>query len=234
MTVNEPANLKVAIRKIGAEQHDAIIVDHFFRDAEAVRAEALKLPYAAPPYPYPGVISKPAWDYRQIVQVVSHLVGREIRPEQVTFRFSMVTMTGAELQPCQRIPHVDPVAVAGLIYLTPPEQCQGGTAFYRHRKTGVEQLPGRPGAAYRETMARFGHTRLDTWAEELFTPSQTPDGFISETNQDWELTSLVEMQFNRLLIYNGKVFHSGYIQDGQFGEGLEERRLTLNFFIERF
>jgi hypothetical protein len=61
-------------------------------------------------------------------------------------------------------------------------------------------------------------------------PRKAAEGFITESNEDWELLKLIEMKFNRLVLYGGRSFHSGYIQDGWFGESLKTRRLTLNMF----
>ncbi len=61
-------------------------------------------------------------------------------------------------------------------------------------------------------------------------PPNDGAGFITQSNGDWEFLQLVEMRYNRLVLYKGRVFHSGYIEDGWFGESLATRRLTLNMF----
>ncbi len=35
-----------------------------------------------------------------------------------------------------------------------------------------------------------------------------------------------------MVTLSGKDFHSGFIQEGRFGEEVDQRRLTLNFFVE--
>lgn len=218
--------------KVGREQNDAVIIDNLLTAPNELRNEALLLDYRKPDYPYPGVIAKPDWDFSAIERLVTKLLGLSPAAHRFTFRFSRVTLAGRELLPCQTIPHIDPVQVAGLIYLTPPEDCFGGTSFYRHRFTGVESLPARPGDDYVSKMNQFGYQDINKWAEYLLTRENPEAEYISDSTEEWEMTDLVEMKFNRLLIYNGKVFHSGYIKDGSFGNSKEQNRLTLNFFVQ--
>lgn len=65
------------------------------------------------------------------------------------------------------------------MYLTLPEQCQGGTVFFRHKPTGDYWL--RP-----ERRARYN---FDDAAE-------------------WEESYRVPMAFNRLVCYPGRLFHA--------------------------
>ena len=55
--------------------------------------------------------------------------------------YSLVSTPAQELAPPQRIPHVDSLAKSGLAtihYLFKANL--GGTAFYRHRRTGFESI----------------------------------------------------------------------------------------------
>ncbi len=61
-------------------------------------------------------------------------------------------------------------------------------------------------------------------------PRQDGAGFITQSNDEWDFLHLVAMKYNRLVLYKGQAFHSGYIEDGWFGESLATRRLTLNVF----
>ena len=37
--------------------------------------------------------------------------------------------------------HIDPSQLSGILYLSKPEDCQGGTEFFRHKRTGTDRLP---------------------------------------------------------------------------------------------
>jgi hypothetical protein len=129
------------------------------------------------------------------------------------------------------MPHSDGLDVAGVIYLNPPGQCRGGTAFYRHRRSGLSALPTAVEPAVAELMRREGLWTLGQFAAWIMSPpADGPRGFITGSTTDWELTALVPMRFNRLVLYNGRLFHSGYLDDGWFGETPARRRLTLNLF----
>jgi hypothetical protein len=39
------------------------------------------------------------------------------------------------------------------------------------------------------------------------------------------------MTYIRLVLYEGRMFHSGYVKEGDFGERDGERRLTFNVFV---
>ncbi len=231
MKINDPRQWKVDVRRIGRERHEILVVDEFLAEPEAVRKQALGLSYERPAYPYPGVVAHPAGVEPEFVSALGTLLGRTLLPERVRFRFSVVMVGPDELLPCQRVPHVDPVLVAGLVYLSRVGAAGGGTSFYRHRLTGVESLPAAPDAAYRETMGRFGFDCLEDWASFLLTPPPEARGYISGSTEQWERVELVEMRWNRLLVYNGKLFHSASIPEGNIGEEWEQRRLTLNLFI---
>ena len=37
--------------------------------------------------------------------------------------------------------HIDPCFYSGILYLSLPEHCRGGTDFFRHRRTGLDRAP---------------------------------------------------------------------------------------------
>ena len=55
---------------------------------------------------------------------------------------------------------------------------------------------------------------------------------LSGSNDVWEQTKLVDMKFNRLLLYPAFVLHKAIFEEHWFGSALDERRLTLNFFFK--
>jgi hypothetical protein len=120
-------------------------VDDVYASPDAVREKALALPFSRPAYPYPGKIAAPPatksllalseW----VLRVANEHYLRHIPPvardgqritafRQVFTDFAIVDVHPDELSPTQRLPHVDPVPVFGLIYLNREER--GGTLFF--------------------------------------------------------------------------------------------------------
>jgi hypothetical protein len=135
--------------------------------------------------------------------------------------FSVVTTRPEALHPVQRVPHFDfpePNIFAMLHYLRVPEG--SGTAFYRHRSTGIERVAndnlGRLGDEANREMARL-------------TPNS---GYMSGSDAFFEQIGRVEAVPDRLIIYHGSLLHSGIIPRGMsFSADPREGRLTANFFV---
>lgn len=129
--------------------------------------------------------------------------------------FSMVTTSPADLSPVQRAPHFDAVGrtcFAVLHYLSETE----GTAFYRHRATGIETV----------TEDNF---RALVAAMQCSSPL---DGYISENTDSYEQIGAVSGLAGRLIAYPCNVLHSRIITE-HFVPDADPRtsRLTANIFI---
>ncbi len=207
------------------------VVDGFFARPAAVRQHALGLRFAPDPGNYPGVRSPADRPADEIVARVERLLHRDLDRASVRLAFSMVTVRGAQLAPRQRMPHADGYDVAGVVYLNPPAQCRGGTAFYRHGASGLVALPAVATPVVAQVMRDHGLSTLGQLADWIMTPpAGGRRGFLTASTTDWELTALVRMRFNRLVLYDGRLFHSGHIGDRWFGATPARRRLTLNLF----
>lgn len=98
--------------------------------------------------------------------------------------------------------HADPGWVA-LVYLTPRAPASSGTLFYRHRATGSMRAPADTGL--RQACEREGQD-----------PSK------------WQQVDSVENIFNRLVLFEGSLWHSAA---DYFGETLETARIFQTFFF---
>lgn len=135
-------------------------------------------------------------------------LGQKVIPRQQAFRL------GAEKSHQHSVVHSDNVtaSLASVYYLNPPEQCQGGTAFWRHKKHGWDFMPTA------EQLAQKGYT-------------------IEEMRQDWldkdawEMVTLAGMKTNRLIVYPTQAFHSRWPFDG-FGNTPENSRLIWAGFFD--
>ena len=189
-----------------------MLIDDVFDDPASIRAQALKLPYHPPPYPYPGKIADAAAgdpSLQPFLRTVLSMVNNEYLPRippiaengrvitafgRVTPDFAITDVHPDELEPVQRAPHVDPVPIFGLVYLNTADR--GGTLFFDRK-------------SQRGEAAR--------------------SGYLTRSNEDYELIGSIEGQFNRLAVYPGFIPHSGEITGGWIRgeERFADPRLTM-------
>ncbi len=155
--------------------------------------------------------------------VMSRVFGfrQGIRCEASTF--SLVTVPEAELAPLQRIPHYDHSGgeiVAVMHYLLGAET--GGTAFYRHRRTGFETITPAREAAYNAALAED---------EREF--GMPPPRYHYGDSDRYELIGEIAAAPDRLILYRGRLLHSGVISaPGTLSADPKTGRLTVNMFLE--
>ncbi len=104
--------------------------------------------------------------------------------------------------------HVDPSVLSwvGVIYLSLPEHCQGGTSFYRHKGLGLDRTP--------QTLEQIQAVGVGSVAELL-----QRDG---RDEAAWEHLMTVPMRFNRAILYRPWLWHSA---GPAFGETPANARL---------
>jgi hypothetical protein len=122
-----------------------IIIDNVYARPDEIREMALSLPFSSPSYPYPGKLAIPpaTKGLQRVTEWALRMANESYLPrippiakdnQQITaFRevytdFAVIDVHPHELSETQRLPHVDPVPVFGLIYLNREER--GGTLFF--------------------------------------------------------------------------------------------------------
>jgi hypothetical protein len=60
---------------------------------------------------------------------------------------------------------------------------------------------------------------------------KTHHEFILESDETWERTKVVDMRFNRLVLYPGSLLHTLHMELGAFGDIPTTRRLTQNVYL---
>jgi hypothetical protein len=187
-----------------------IIVDDFYPDPEEVRRAALSCEYpeVAGPRTFPGRNLRQKLVLDGLEPAVSRLVGEPVHgfsDQGSTHGKFRVTLAG---EPSRYLVHVDPTAAAwvGVVYLNPPDQCRGGTAFFRHKGLGSDRTPLTP--------AELEAQGVPSVAELL-----RRDG---NDRERWEHLMTVPMRFNRLALYRLWLWHSA---GDPFGASLEDGRL---------
>lgn len=106
---------------------------------------------------------------------------------------------------------------AMVLYLTAPEHCFGGTAFWRHRLYRWDALPNEV------QLRRLG---------------RNPRAVTNQLQKDWdredawELVKMAQMSFNRAIFYPTAAFHSRYPFKA-FGNDVKDGRLVVVSFFNR-
>lgn len=222
------------IHDIGRETR-ILVVDDFMDEAHLLRAQAMAMAPFEPEAEtyYPGlrrIITDSDSATRQHVYeamtALAPLMQKAFGLSQLTATeatFCLVTKRPEDLAMVQHVPHIDrldPKFFAFLHFLSPKPQ--GGTSFYRHRATGYERIDESRVAGYELARAR-----------ELAALGPPPVGFISESTDLFERTGFFEGLYNRLLIYQGSILHSGFIPpDFAYADDPETGRLTFNIFVQ--
>lgn len=180
-------------------------------------------------FAYPGIRAKLPDEYAevlapQLIPLLFHLyqIPRAYKPNLIHQLFSLVTLPPEELQPLQRLPHMDnrgPYYFASVHYLNAGDH--GGTGFFRHRPTGFERI----------TDDRYGPFK-EAEESHLETNGPPPDKYINESDDHFELLAEVDYKPNRMAIYPGNLLHSGLIKpDRDISSDPATGRLTANLFF---
>lgn len=187
--------------------------DDFAPDAADVRKAVIAGAFGSYRGPdgatYTGISDYPVPHWPKLIEKA---LGAEIEPKLSCFRMNL-----AGEQPHSWV-HSDDICAkyASVLYLNPPEQCQGGTAFWRHEGLKIDRLPSR---------------------EQMEASGFGADWFLAMMSREWkDLTywkqvGFVPMQFNRFITYPTSLFHSRYPFEG-FGTGPADGRLIWICFYD--
>jgi hypothetical protein len=196
---------------------DVIVIDNFYKSPDDIRKFALKSVYIdISMLNYPGYQSTKAFHSPDLVSKMESAINSQIvvgDRNKIPFgQFRYIKESGES-----RIHiHYDSEEWAGVLYLMLPEHCQGGTGFFRHKRTGLEGPPKD------SDLADYGFESLDQFENDVIV--------LDTKNIDqWDIIDFVEAKYNRMVLFRGsKLFH-GHVC--QFGSDIENSRLTQNFFF---
>lgn len=181
-------NLNFMPLEMRGRKHEAleiIIVDDFLSDPDSVREQLLSLNFAVPPNPERDIISSNCNipdDIRDLLKPrIEHTLNKAI-----AFHPRSKCALTFEHVPLNAVCHVDGgdgmimFDWTVVIYLNPPGQCDGGTDFFQHVKTG--DIYNKRGYRY--------------YLDDFKDPAK------------WRLLERVPMRFNRALFCPAWRFHS--------------------------
>ena len=193
-----------------------MIVDDFLKNPLSTRREALALGYdpATKKGNYPGLLSDSTLEIGGLDAAVAKLIGTAVKPQAGTsHNHCRITLAG---ETGRSGVHVDPCFYSGILYLSLPEHCRGGTEFFRHKRTGLDRVPHDP-----QSMLAAGYADPNTLIEEVVNADTLKPA-------KWERTFVAPMRFNRLILFSPWMFHNS---SAGFGTTPENGRLVhLMFF----
>lgn len=223
-------NAEVELVRVGRTGIKVNVIDNVLRDPEGVAALGLAQSYAEDRGNlYPGVRAAVpesfstafrAW-LTPILQRSGMLESHRAISRDMSF-FSAVTTASKDLLPIQCIPHydsTDPSLLAAVIYLCDPKF--SGTAFYRHRRTGYEEI----------TEATVSNYKL-ALNTEMRIHGAPQKSYINGDGLLFEEVFASELKFNRAIVYPARILHAAKIEQ-QFNppKDRSEWRLTVTALL---
>lgn len=195
-----------------------LIIDDFISDPMAARKAALALNYDPDKKygNYPGHISTKPLGIQGLDERVSNIINAPVKAAPNTSHgHCRITLKGDKGRSGV---HIDPAFYSGILYLSLPEHCKGGTEFFSHKRTGLERIPTDPLG-----IAKSGYDNINTLIEDVVN---------KDTNHPakWAKAMTVPMRFNRLILFSPWLFHNS---GAAFGTSPSNGRLVnLMFFAK--
>lgn len=215
-------------------EHRILMIDDFLQNPQAMVDFAASSAFS--PYPgraeqkgYPGIRARVPEDYScNITLFLEPLIKAHFGvPAELDIRksicaFSLTTLAEQELGPLQCTPHFDastPHHMAVLLYLC--DERHGGTGFYRHNATSLQQITATTREHY-----------LDVYYEEINTKRPAQRYFHESTDQ-FTLLGMLPAKFNRLVAYQGSLLHTACVNPAlSIDANPRSGRLTVNTFYD--
>ncbi len=192
-------------------------IDNFLDNALVVRSEALKQDFDVATefqgLSYKGVV--PVVDPVVLAGIALGLAELHGRPVKLDMTFYRLSKAGEDTPTWI---HQDNSCspFAAILHLTRPQFCVGGTAFWKHRRLGIDALP----------MSEFERLAAGMVVDEQFCADINKDG---QTTDAWDMVALAPMKFNRMVVFPSNLFHSRWPQFAE-GRNKDDGRLILVSF----
>lgn len=226
LNVYKPVDFKTIY--LGRDKSPLVIIDGFSNAVELIISAGLQANYKPAGAAYPGLRAAANPNYLKLHDALMFQIFQEtfnlskhIAVENAAY--SLVTTPRTELKDYQCIPHIDDTnsnLLAIMHFLRGPET--GGTAFYRHKRTGFETITAERYDSYKRALAE----------DEAAYGPPVKDYIHGDTNR-FEMIENIEARPDRLVIYRGHALHSGYITPmTHLSSDPAKGRLTVNMFLK--
>ena len=192
-----------------------LVVDDFLDNAHELREAAMRLEYPEVRGLYPGLNSRERLGITGLEQEISRLVGEPLVPMPPPQAHGKFRITTAADVGKARV-HVDTAHWSGILYLSRPEDCRGGTEFFRHIPTNTDRGPVNDAEARAHGYAS---------AKQMISNILERD---TADESKWEMTMRVPMRFNRLVLLRPWLWHTA---GEAFGSSMQDGRLIYLMFF---
>jgi hypothetical protein len=189
-------------------------VDDFIADPEKVRQSALSSGFGAW-NPHQGLLGTPSYggvnfigDHGTLVQALFNQIGPVV-PSSMFFRITNPTMEHALIHSDREYGDYTTI-----VYLSPTRE-GSGTAFYRHRETGMVDMP--PIAELMRDEVFFQKIRQQ---------------MLDASDADWEMYDFVEAKYNRCLVFDAPKIHCRIPKNGYGTNDADSRMVWVCHFSE--
>ena len=205
--------LDIRFEKLGGRV-PVILVDDFYRRPDDIREAALTLGFEKPSTPYPGKIAEIPGDNRSLTEVMARVL-KLVNGEYL--KRVRIAAKGQAIAAFRRL-YTD----FAVVDVHPDDL----TAVQRNPH--VDPVPVF-GLVYLNPEERGGTLFFERKGPPGGTPVST--GYVTATNENFELIGRIEPAYNRLAIYPGFVLHSGEIEGDWIrgDERFNKPRLTQRF-----
>lgn len=228
-SLNSKATIKTL--SIGHEENPVVVVDNLLADPQPLLVDAFQNNTFQPSSTdyYPGIRRPIDGDYSKCLSVAIleslqgvFKLGDNAVAEVGLCCLSLTTTKQEQLKPIQSLPHFDtsnPLQLAVVHYLC--SSSHGGTSFYRHRQTGFESISSTRVKSYARTLK-----------QQVVSAQFQGKQYMNGDNDWFERIGSVEAKFNRAILFQGKLLHSGDINPMRdLSSNPQVGRLTATTFI---
>jgi hypothetical protein len=184
-----------------------LVIDNFVTNAEAVRESALQAGFGTW-RPGKGELGASFYDgvsfwgdHASLFKALHQHLGRQIIPSSMFFRVTNPSMERALIHSDRE--YGDNTAI---VYLS--ESQWSGTGFYRHRETGMTDMPP-------INELRKDPPFLDRIRQQM----------LDASDKDWDMYQFVEAKFNRCVVFDAPKIHCRLPKNG-YGEEIEDSRMV--------
>jgi hypothetical protein len=237
--INKVADMRVKRMQIAGRW--LAVVDGVYKNPNAVRRFALRQQYGPGGGIYPGQFARVPFPSNSLIALANEMIPSAHGQRLVSHpsyrgvtAFAIPTARGCDLSPLQQQPHADGFCdYVALLYLSRPQDCVGGTSFWRHRRSGLALAPADGDMQTINAVEQYGAgspTQLFK-AMMLEALAHPIDGYIMKSNRVWERLKIVNMQQNRLVLYNANLFHGIYPPRSHWTPDPEHPRLSQNLYL---
>ena len=210
--INEDLNVDVVDID---DDHKALIIDDFYKDPDAIRKIADESYFTCSKniiFESPVWKSEQTFDLNHICEFVSmvteKIYGNRLGVTRVSFMINAFKVT--QIPQDYFLIHNDGSIFSAVIYLNKPDECDGGTSFWRHKKTKLQamphfnyhnhMIPSSDRKLLEEILGEITHEKLkEMTLKEIYN---------SKNLDNWEMTYEVPMKYNRMVMYPASYFHS--------------------------